>query len=96
MLTFCPSGLPMNQYFVAVTCLGMSEWWSKYVCATSVKSPQKTFLTLQSIVFIASINFMKNAFPSIHSTKIDKRDNNTHVRSLSILFRCPCSNILCF
>ena len=51
---------------------------------------------LQSIVFIASINFMKNAFPSIHSTKIDKRDNNTHVRSLSILFRCPCSNILCF
>ena len=28
---------------------------------------------LQSIAFIASINFMKNAFPSIHSTKIDKK-----------------------
>lgn len=51
---------------------------------------------LPSIAFIASINFMKNAFPSIHSTKIDKRDNNTHVRNISILFRCSCSNILCF
>ena len=28
---------------------------------------------LQSIAFIASINFMKNAFPSIHNTKIDKK-----------------------